>query len=207
MKFRKVIIDQVKGLPYFSKEVLRQLCLKHSLSLYTVDSYIKKALREGEIISLKRGLYVTKDFYERNISDIGYKYYLANIIRKPSYVSGWTALNYYGMTTDVVTTITSMTTKNTRTHSNKIGGFVYHSIKKELFEGFALVKSKLGFEYFIATPSKALFDLLYLRTKQFKSPRENILEDLRIDVDEMSKSELKKFKKLLRDNNVLWKVF
>jgi len=212
MKFRKVIIDQVKELPFFSKEVFRQLCSKHGLALSTVDSYIHKALKQGEIISLKRGLYVTKDFYEKNISDIGYTFFLANILWKPSYVSSWAALDYYGMTTDVIATITSVTTRRTKTYFNKrkfnkkIGGFIYNSIKKDLFKDFKAIKSRNGFKFFIATPPKALFDLLYLRTNRFRRPKKNILEDLRIDIDEMGKSEIKKLKRLFKDNHVSWKI-
>ncbi len=206
MKFRKEIINQLNNFPCFSKEALTQLCSKHGLSLHTVDSYINKSLKEKEIISLKKGLYVTKDFYNKNIHDIGYKFYLANIIRKPSYISSWSALDYYGMTTDVIMATTSVTTKVTRTYSTKIGGFIYKSMKKELFSGFSLIKSESGFSFFIASPAKALFDLLYSKTNQFRSPKKDIIEDLRIDIDEMSKPELKKFKKLLKDNNILWKI-
>ena len=73
--------------------------------------------------------------------------------------------------------------------------FSYHSIKKELFSDYSLVKGK--FDFFIAPPSKALFDLLYFRTHQFRSIKfddiKKMVEELRIDIDEMSEEERNKF--------------
>lgn len=206
MNFRKVIIDQLKRFPYFKKETIKQLCTKHNLSSFVLNSYIHKAIKREEIISLKRGLYVTKDFYEKHISDLGYRYFLANIIREPSYISSWTALSYYGMTTDVVKATISVTPKTTRKYSNKAGGFIYHSIKEDLFSDFRLMKSKSGFRFLIASPAKALFDLIYLRTNQFRTQKDNIIKDLRIETNEMSRTEIKKFKILLNKNKVSWKI-
>jgi len=53
----------------------------------------------------------------------------------------------------------------------------------------------------MASPAKALFDLLYFRTHQFRGvSRRNVMaliEELRIDFDEMDASEQKKFHALL----------
>ena len=69
-----------------------------------------------------------------------------------------------------------------------------------LFSDFSLVKGKFGF--FIASPSKALFDLLYFRTNQFRSVHlekiKDIVEELRIDIDEMDKSEQEKFYSMVK---------
>ena len=66
---------------------------------------------------------------------------------------------------------------------------------KRSFSDFSLVNGK--FDFYISSPSKALFDLLYFRTNQFRGVSlENIkllVEELRIDIDEMDKTEQKKF--------------
>lgn len=191
MKYREILIEQLKSLPYFSKESILQISKQYGLKETTVDSYISRSLGRKDIIQLKRGVYTTADFYEKNIGDISYKFYLANVLCTPSYVSSWTALQYYDLTTEVIAGITSVTPKITRTYANKAGSFAYHLIQKDLFSGFSLVKGKLDF--FIASPAKALFDLLYFRTRQFSRIKfemiDGMIDELRIDREEMEEKE------------------
>ena len=166
----------------------------------TVDSYISRSLKCKDIVQLRNGLYVTMDFYDKNKGDVAYKYYLANITRTPSYVSSWTALQYYGLTTEIVNTITSVTKKVTREYATKAGTFSYNSIKSDLFSGFLQVSGK--FEFFIATPAKALFDLLYFKTNQFKGITfdviDSLVEGVRVDFDEMEEKDKVEFYKLVK---------
>jgi hypothetical protein len=82
-----------------------------------------------------------------------------------------------------------------------MGSFMYRNIKEDLFSGYILKKSK--FDFFIATPSKALFDMLYFKTKQFRKIKlediDYILEELRIDIDEMNDEERKNFYSLVKN--------
>ena len=84
----------------------------------------------------------------------------------------------------------------------KAGNFTYQSIKKDFFSDFYLVKDK--FDFYIASPSKALFDLLYFRTYQFRGLDldgiKKIIKELRIDFDEMDVVEQKKFYSLINKN-------
>ncbi|OGI59946.1 hypothetical protein A2814_01420 [Candidatus Nomurabacteria bacterium RIFCSPHIGHO2_01_FULL_38_19] len=152
-------------------------------------------MKYKEILQLKNGLYVSTDFFEKNKSDISYSFYLANVTRTPSYVSSWTALQYYDLTTEAIYSITSVTLKVTRNYQTKVGNFTYQSIKKDLFSDFSLVKGK--FDFFLASPSKALFDLLYFRTHQFRGfsleTIKKLVKELRIDIEEMEKKEQEKF--------------
>lgn len=195
MKSKKNLLEQLKTLPHFSKSTVTQLGLQKGLKNSTINTYISRFLRYKEIIPLKNGLYVTADFFEKNRADISYSFYLANIIRTPSYVSSWTALQYYNLTTEAIRSITSVTLKVTKEYQTKAGNFAYQTIDKKLFTNFTLAKGK--FDFYIASPSKALFDLLYFRTNQFKSVRpemvKGLIEDLRIDIDEMDKTEQEKF--------------
>lgn len=61
----------------------------------TIDTYISRFLKYKEVIKLKREIYISTDFWEKNKDDISYSFYLANVIRTPSYVSLWAALQYY----------------------------------------------------------------------------------------------------------------
>lgn len=131
---------------------------------------------------------------------MSYSFYLANILRTPSYVSSWTALQYYNFTTEAIRGATSVTPKVTRDYKTKVGAFSYQSIQKDLFTDYSLVKGK--FDFFIASPSKALFDLLYFRTRQFRGVHfedvKKMVEELRIDIEEMDEAERNKFYKKVK---------
>lgn len=192
MKYRakRNLLETLKSFPVFEKEMIEQLGSNKrdfNLQASTIDTYISRFLDRKEIIAFKRGWYVTSDFYNTNKSNEAYLFFLANVIRKLSYVSSWTALQYYNLSTEVIHAVTSVSLKVTRTYNTKIGTFAYQSIKKELFTDFTLVDGT--FRFFIATPAKALFDMLYFKTRQFRGMKfENIdplLEELRVDINEM----------------------
>ncbi|MHB8173138.1 MAG: type IV toxin-antitoxin system AbiEi family antitoxin domain-containing protein [Nitrospirota bacterium] len=200
MKSKKNLLEQLKSLPHFSKDTVHQLGAQLGLTDATVDTYISRFLKHKEIYRLKNGLYISADFFDKNKNDISYSFYLANIIRTPSYVSSWAALQYYNLTTEAIHSITSITPKVTRDYRTKAGNFSYQSINKELFSGFSLIKGE--FDFFIASPAKALFDVLYFRTNQFRGvSREKVtalVEALRIDIDEMDKGEQEKFHAMIK---------
>jgi len=195
MKSKNNLIEQLKSLPHFEKDIVYQLGKQLKLKDSTVNTYISRFLKYKDIIRLKRGLYVSTDFFDKNRIDVSYLFYLANVIRAPSYISSWAALQYYNLATEAIYPITSVTQKVTRKYQTKAGDFIYQSINKELFSDFSLVNGK--FDFFIASPSKALFDLIYFRTHQFRGLSvENIkaiIVDLRVDIEEMSKEERDKF--------------
>ena len=195
MKSKKNLLEQLKVLPHFNKNTVHQLGKQLGLKDTTVDTYISRFLKYKEIIPLKNGLYVSVDFFEKNRIDISYSFYLANIIRTPSYVSSWAALQYYNLATEAIHSVTSVSSKVTREYQTKAGNFTYQSIRKDLFSDFSLIKGK--FDFYVASPSKALFDLLYFRTRQFRGVNlemiKRLIEELRIDIDEMDKIEQEKF--------------
>ena len=216
MKSKKNLLEQLKSLPHFSKDSLSQLGKQLGLADATVDTYISRFLRRKEILQLKKGLYISTDFFSKNKGNISYSFYLANIIRTPSYISSWSALQFYNLATEAIYGITSVTPKVTRSYNTKAGNFTYQSIKEELFLDFSLKQGKSAspplpalsadrstdgssdsFNFFIASPAKALFDLLYFKTRQFRGAGSKdikaLVEELRIDIEEMDKKERAKF--------------
>ncbi len=200
MKSKNNLLEQLNLLPHFSKSTIFQLAKQLELKDSTVDTYISRFLKYKEIYRLKNGLYISADFYEKNKSEASYLFYLANVVRTPSYISSWAALQYYNLATEVVHPITSVTPKVTRDYQTKVGNFAYQSVSKELFLGFGLIKKK--FNFFIASPAKALFDLLYFRTRQFRGLSlddiKKLIFELRIDLDEMDKAEQEKFYTIIK---------
>ncbi len=200
MKSKKNLLKELEILPYFKKSTIVQLAKQIGLAPASVDTYINRYLKNKEIVSLKKGLYVSTNFFEKNKGQVAYSFYLANIVRSPSYVSSWTALQYYGLATEAIHTITSVTPKLTRTYATKVGTFSFQSINKDLFSDFSLVPGT--FDFFIASPAKALFDLLYYKTGQFRATKfkdiETIVDDARIDLDEMAPAEKERFFTLIK---------
>lgn len=210
MKNKRNLLEQLKSLPYFNKVSLCQLGKQLGLADATIDTYISRFLKHKEILQLKKGLYIPADFFNKNRNNICYSFYLANIIRMPSYISSWSALQFYNLTTEAIYGITSITPKVTRSYTTKAGSFIYSSIKKELFSGFSLMKGKAVYrqpvklDFYIASPAKALFDLLYFKRHQFRRVQfkdiKTIVEELRIDIDEMGKKERHKFYAMIKEH-------
>ena len=217
MKSKKNLLEQLKSLPYFSKDSLYQLGKQMGLADTTVDTYISRFLKRKEILQLKKGLYIATDIFNKKRNDISYSFYLANIIRTPSYISSWSALQFYNLTTEAIYNIISVTPKVTRTYKTKAGVFFYQSIRNDLFSDYNLMQIKsasnsllskqsiggpsVKLDFYIASPAKALFDLLYFKTRQFRGIRTKdiavLVEELRIDIDEMEKKERTKFYKMI----------
>lgn len=134
---------------------------------------LNRWLRKGLIIKLRRGLYILNE-NDRKISPSNQ--YLANQLYHPSYVSLEYALGFYGLIPERVRGVTSVTTKKTARFTNIMGAFTYQRIKIEAFQGYEMVKDGNGFDYFIASPEKAVIDFLYLSLDRIKEPDIDMFE-------------------------------
>lgn len=144
----------------------------------------KRLEREGEILRLKKGLYVTSPRISRTELS---PFLLANHIYGPSYVSMQTALRYYGLIPEAVYSVQSMTTGVARDYENAIGTFNYIHVPARYYNiGVTMIESA-GATFMIATPEKALCDLMVFTPKlnlRFQtSMREYLEEDMRFDMD------------------------
>lgn len=139
-------------------------------------------------------------------------FYIANRIYSPSYVSLQSALRWYDFIPEGVFTITSVTTKKTKSFETPEGNFSFKSLRKELFFGYQL--EKVGNHYFkIASPEKAILDYLYLNSHLSSF---DDLYELRLNVWELKKKlkmkELENFllyfsSKALNDRTTLFKTY
>lgn len=134
--------------------------------------------KKGYIVKLRKEYYAFSDC--RSIP--GFTRYVANRIYRPSYISLHTALSYYGMIPEAVLQITSVTTLKTISFKNDFGEYSYNSVRPELMFGYEPKPLKDGRSVLIATPEKALLDLLYLNTSY---RTEQDMEELRLDEDFM----------------------
>lgn len=140
--------------------------------------------RDGHIIRLKHGLYVASPQTSRmELSP----FLLANHVYGPSYVSMQTALRYYGLIPEAVYSVQSMTTGISRNYDNAIATFSYIHVPEKYYNiGVAMSKDG-GATFMIATPEKALCDLMVftsnLNLRFQTSVREYLEEDIRFDMD------------------------
>lgn len=116
-------------------------------------------VRAGKVVQLRRGLYTLADEYQL---EHPHSYVIANHIVKGSYVSLHAALSYYDLIPEHVAVVTSVTTGRPGTWQNPFGHFSYQHIQDKLFFGFDYRQMTQTQWAYIATPEKALLDLIYL---------------------------------------------
>lgn len=138
---------------------------------------------DGRIIRLKRGLYVRSSEDGAQIN----KKLIANHLYGPSYVSLHTALRHYGIIPEHVYEVQSVTIKHSRSFDTLVGHFTYKSCSLDYFPIGILQQSGDEGSYLIATPEKALCDLLLmtpgLNNNSFDGLRSFLEQDLRLDMD------------------------
>lgn len=146
--------------------------------------------KSGYIVMLRRGWYAFADYLQQP----DYARYFAGKIYAPSYISLHTALSFYGIIPEEVVEITSVTTQKTCRYENAFGQFSYQTVRPRLFWGFEPKTMRDGKQYMMATPEKAIIDLLYLYP-QYSSVED--MRELRLDEDwmhdELNLARLKEF--------------
>lgn len=159
-------------------------CFQH---LASPSEKIRALEKDGQLIRLKRGLYVVSD----EVSGKPVNACLcANHIYGPSYVSLHWALRWYGLIPERVHTMTSVTTKRSRMFENSLGRFTYEQVKPEYFAIGVNSIEEDGVTFMMASREKALCDMIlhdtYLPPQSVKGLWQYLEEDIRLDVDELS---------------------
>ena len=142
------------------------------------SSNLTRWVKEGKLVKLRKGWYA---FPER-ARDNADRMFIANNIYAPSYVSLFFALSYYEMIPESVSSITSITTLKTSEFTSEAGTFSYKSVKPSMFFGYDVKTASRQMPYMMASPEKALLDLIYLYP-EYSSVSD--AEELRLDEDFM----------------------
>ena len=116
-------------------------------------------VRVGKIVQLRRGLYTAAPPYR---SEHPHSYVIANHLVRGSYISLHTALSYFDLIPEYVAVVTSVTTGRPGTWRNLYGHFSFQHIQPALFFGFQYRQVTKTQWAYVATPEKALLDLIYL---------------------------------------------
>ncbi len=185
--------------------------IKHLLRNYKNPRVkINDLLKKEAIVRVKKGLYV---FGPELAREPYCKETLANLIYGPSYISLEYALSFYGLIPERVEVITSVTNKRKKYFSTPIGIFTYRYINPSMYSyGITLYEIDERHSILIATPEKALLDMLHFSNKMTDAAQieHYLFESLRFDRDALSDFSLKRVKKLAKlygNNAILFQTF
>lgn len=150
----------------------------------------------GLIIRLKKGLYVV----DPKVSHIVLSTELiANHLYSPSYVSMQTALRYYGLIPEAVYSVQSMTLKHTRSFDTPLGHYEYQMISRKAFPIGITSINKQNYAFLMATPEKALCDLIAhspkVNLRYLKDAESYIEEDIRMDLEDLRNMDISIFER------------
>ncbi len=174
--------------------ILKSLYPNH-ISIHNKISDIEKS---GKLIRLKKGLFVVSPTESGKLLSIPL---IANHIYGPSYLSNKTALSFYGLIPERVYSTQSVTTKHTRKFKNTVGQFEYTQCSKDYFAIGITHASQNEMQFLIATPEKALCDLILftpgLILRYRKDVQTYLEQDLRLDMQAFYKMDVQILKQCM----------
>jgi len=147
-----------------------------------ISDKARRLEQEGRIIRLKKGLYVRSvDDGAQPVAEL-----IANHLYGPSYVSMQSALRHYGLIPERVYSTLSMTIKHSRCFATPLGRFDYFSCGVNYFPIGISQHYENSMQFLIATPEKAMCDLLMrtrgLNVDSMSNLVDYLEDDLRFDI-------------------------
>ena len=128
-----------------------------------IHQQLTRWTKSGRVYQLRRGLYAIAPPYQKVKP---HPFLVANRIQRASYVSGPSALAFYGLIPEFVPITFSITAGRPGRWETPIGVFVFRHVMPELLQGYRLSSlsgTQSDQQALVATPEKALLDLIYLQ--------------------------------------------
>lgn len=146
---------------------------------------VNRALKAGELLRVKRGIYVLADTLRENPV---HPFALAQHLMPGSYVSGESALSFHGWIPEAVHSVLSVTArgKSVNYEHKRFGKFEFRrmTVKPGYFLQ-AVARHELQHQVaLIAEPLRALLDLVYLRKLEWQG-LDFLLSGLRIEEQQL----------------------
>lgn len=158
---------------------------------------VSKLLRRGEIIRIKKGLYILGQ--SRRKSPGISREILGNQVYGPSYLSLEYSLSWHQLIPERAETVTSVTPHKSKSYATPVGHFTYRQVKKEYYS-YGIQSQILadGRGFLMASPEKAIADKVYFATglRRLADLRAFVFADLRLDRDELSRMDIHFFREL-----------
>jgi len=87
------ILSSLDSFPYFTIEAAKQLLGDESAVAGTIQTALYRWMKAGQIIQLKKGVYMTRRFFELHRADVNFAPMVSVILIPQSYLScncsGW----------------------------------------------------------------------------------------------------------------------
>ncbi len=187
---KKTVLASLDSFPYFTIEAIKQLLDDESVAAGTIQTGLYRWMKAGQIVQLKKGVYMSRRFFELHRADAEFAPMVSAILIPQSYLSLEYILQRNAILTEITYPVTAITLKQTRVFENKLGAFTYRNIKTDLYQGFKF-SEYMGIPIAQATVAKALFDFLYFRP--WKGGRRlagyDLAEDLRLNLEDFSEND------------------
>lgn len=166
--------------------------LKPLLRGYTnPDDFLSRLVKSGELIRLKNGFFLIAEKIEE--SSVPYEQ-IANLLYGPSYISFEWALSYYQMIPEGVYVVTSTSATKSKIFRTPIGTFDYTYLSHQRYAIGIDQKENASGRFLIATPEKALADLIHLKCQKLEG------RDLLIELIESRRMDEEQLKKLNKEH-------
>src|SRR5436853_1726605 len=154
MKFEE-LLETVGDEPLFETGFL----LAGDVDPAGVHRQLSRWVKAGRLYQLRRGLYAVAPPFQRVYP---HPFLVANRLVSGSYVSLQSALGHFALIPESVPVTTSVTTGRPGRWSTPLGTYDYRHLQPDFLTGFRRTLLMGGQEALLATPEKALLDLVYL---------------------------------------------
>lgn len=165
-----------------------------SKSVQDVRRQLDRWVKRGWVTRLRRGVYRLNKPYA---AASAHQFTIANALNRASYVSLQSAMAFHGMIPESTPVTTSVTPARPEELETPVGRFIFRHVAARLFTGFDELEVAPRQFAVVATPEKALFDLLYLTPG---SDQQAYLEELRLNLPDSF--DVPQLEQLARDLNL-----
>ncbi len=124
-----------------------------------VRRQLSRWTKAGWLYQLRRGLYALAPPFQKIKP---HPFLIANRLARGSYVSCQSGLAYYGLIPEYVPVVTSVTSGRPARWQTPFGDFELRHLSSHLLRGYRLLDLSEAQKAFVATPEKALLDLIHL---------------------------------------------
>lgn len=150
------LLKLVDNDPIFESSLL----LAGNVDAKLIRIQLSRWVQAGKIYQIRRGLYSIAPPFQKKQP---HPFLVANHLQKASYVSLQSALAFYSLIPEVVNINTSVSTGRPERLETPLGIYEFRHIKTAFLFGYRM--TNLGEQSaLVATPEKALLDLIYFHT-------------------------------------------
>ena len=125
-----------------------------------VQRQLSRWVRTGRVLQLRRGLYALAPPWRKRVP---HPFLVANRLAPGAYVSGLSALAFAHAIPEHVAEVTSITSGRPHSRNLPLGRFSFRHLKAGLRFGYRQTELGNSQQAFVATPEKALLDLVHLQ--------------------------------------------